>query len=254
MAIPRKPMSSGLLLAACVLALLSAGDDRPGPSPPVKILFIGNSYSGAIQKILTAMLDRSPHAAQVRCIAPGGWTLARHAANPGTLAAIRGDWDYVVLQEQSQVPSLPGEHQESYYKAVQKLCTAIKQSGARPVLYLTWARRDGDPQNPQINPDFATMQDRLTQTTREAARRNDALVVPVGEAWRAVRTEHPDLGAALYAQDGSHPSPQGSYLAACVFLRSLLNAEPTDVTYRGRLEKDTAQTLRDAAFRLAGPR
>ena len=60
------------------------------------------------------------------------------------------------------------------------------------------------------------MQQQLTEKTYlEMADVLDAYCAPVGEAWRRVHAECPSL--QLYNSDGSHPSPAGSYLAACVF-------------------------------------
>lgn len=71
---------------------------------------------------------------------------------------------------------------------------------------MTWGRN---------NDTYEGMQQQLTENYLEMADVLDAYCAPVGEAWRRVRRECPSL--QLYNSDGSHPSPAGSYLAACVF-------------------------------------
>jgi hypothetical protein len=46
----------------------------------------------------------------------------------------------------------------------------------------------------------------------------------VGIAWQQALAA--DFKFSLYAPDGSHPSPEGSYLAACVFYATLLGKSP----------------------------
>ncbi|NNM28048.1 MAG: hypothetical protein HKO57_00880, partial [Akkermansiaceae bacterium] len=76
--------------------------------PPRRILFIGNSYTGQIRNMLTRVVAASPHrATHLEFVTPGGKTLEFHAHDPPTLARIRnGNWDLVVLQDQSQTPAL----------------------------------------------------------------------------------------------------------------------------------------------------
>ena len=88
----------------------------------------------------------------------------------------------------------------------------IKENNAKIYLYMTWAR--------EWNP---YMQKTITDTYTELAEEIDATVVPVGLAWERARELRPDID--LYAEDGSHPSPLGTYLTACVFYRVLTGME-----------------------------
>jgi hypothetical protein len=84
----------------------------------------------------------------------------------------------------------------------------IRQLGARTVILLTWSRRSEPDQ--QADLDFAY---------DSIARELGATLAPVGRVWQRVRHDNPDL--ELYAPDGSHPSPLGSYLLACTLLSAL---------------------------------
>lgn len=191
----------------------------------VRILFVGNSYTAGMRGTFTAMAGQLKDP-QVKpdFVIKNGCTLARHLDDASMGPKIEnGKWTYVVLQEQSQLPSLGGEAEASFHESVKKFATLIRASGAKPVLFMTWGRRDGDKANAHLNPDYETMQKRLTAAYAKAAKDNDCLLVPAGEVWAAVRKADPELGKALYSKDGSHPAAKGAYLISSVFLKVLLN-------------------------------
>jgi len=72
-----------------------------------RVLFVGNSYTyvndlPGIFKGLSNSLGRSVY---TDMSAPGGYSLEQHLTNTETLLKISaGNWNYVVLQEQSQMP------------------------------------------------------------------------------------------------------------------------------------------------------
>jgi hypothetical protein len=51
----------------------------------------------------------------------------------------------------------------------------------------------------------------------------------------------------LWQADGSHPSPAGTYLAACVLYARIFDASPVGVADTGGLSPDVAQALQVAA-------
>jgi hypothetical protein len=93
---------------------------------------------------------------------------------------------------------------------------AITAAGAKAVLYMTWARRNA-PESQQA------IADAYTAIGRELG----ATVVPVGLAWQSFLREHER--PALHDRDQSHPTPAGSYLAACAFLAVLFGENPVGV-------------------------
>ena len=111
-----------------------------GPNLPSKrILFIGNSYTDYNGGVDQLLLNLAPNA-KVSRISPGGYTLQAHFEDEATLEAIRlGDWDVVVLQEQSQ-NSVTNYY--NFYEYAQKLDAEIKKSGAETVMFMTWERPD----------------------------------------------------------------------------------------------------------------
>jgi uncharacterized protein (TIGR03382 family) len=140
----------------------------------------------------------------------------------------------VILQDQSQVPGFPQtepEWQASYDGAI-VLDGLADTAGAETLFFLTWGRREGDLQNPNLFPDFPTMQAALTGgyvAYRDATSTGDrpTWIAPVGPAFALVYDDVVAGGGdpldpssrfwRLYVDDGSHPSALGTYLAACVF-------------------------------------
>jgi PKD repeat protein len=73
------------------------------------------------------------------------------------------------------------------------------------------------------------MQQRLRESYLEMSNDNDATCSPVGVAWRTFRTQYPSV--ELYNPDQSHPSVNGTYLAACVFYTSLYQKSTVGASY-----------------------
>ncbi|MDG2124159.1 MAG: hypothetical protein P8J87_10700, partial [Verrucomicrobiales bacterium] len=164
------------------------------------ILFIGNSYTGQIKQTLTALVASSPHAgAKLTFITPGGRTLAQHLTKPKTTTTIKtGKHTHIVLQDQSQTPAITPK---KFLTASSELVALINATGAKPVYYLTWGRRNGDKANSELFPTYSKMQDALSQSYTAAAERDSALIAHVGEAFRIVHDEKPELFATLYKGD-----------------------------------------------------
>lgn len=179
---------------------------------PLAVLFVGNSYSFGVPKAF----QKAAHAAGKRVrtgqATSNGWTLHQHAKHEATLKTIReGRWDIVVLQEQSQLPALPGiVLRLKMFPPLKQLADTARTSGALPVLYQTWGRRDGD---------FYGMNARLRTGYHAAAKAAGGLaVVPVGDAWE--QEVSAGRGHPLFHTDGSHPTTLGNALTARVFVTS----------------------------------
>ena len=124
-----------LLVLACATA--QVGDT------PMKVLFIGNSYTPVND--LPSLVEALAEAAGGQRIEsdqqlPGGFTFEQHVNNKKAIEKIRQrKWDVVVLQEQSLFPILNRESMHKYARILQE---EISKQGAKTVLYLTWARQD----------------------------------------------------------------------------------------------------------------
>ena len=78
-------------------------------------------------------------------------------------------------------------------------------------------------------------------------------MVPVGLAWQKFLSQHDK--PVLYDRDQSHPTLAGSYLAACVFLAALLNANPVGIeSGPAGLDQKDRTALQRAVWKHCGPR
>jgi hypothetical protein len=210
-------------------------------SSPFRILFIGNSYTSRnqmptlLQKVAEGSGLSQP--VETHVLAFGGASLAAHW-NKGIAQAMLSDqtWDAVVLQDQSTRPIRAAKSMQEYGR---RFAQAAHSAGARPCLYVTWARQD-QPQSQPI----------ITSAYRELAKETAALPIPVGPAWEQLHRLHPEL--ALYDADRSHPSFAGSYLSACVFCASLFGKKPKGIdTETVGVTEENADIIHEIAWRTA---
>jgi PKD repeat protein len=178
----------------------------------------------------------------------GGYTFQSHSNDAVTYTKIHAKpWDYVVLQGQSQEPSFPySQVNTQTLPYAMKLADSVYASNSCSQVnyYMTWGREVGDPQWDSINT-FNKMNDRLRNAYLRIADSTDASVSPVGVAWKYVRDNYPNIN--LYAGDGSHPSLEGSYLAACTFYSSLFQKSSVGASYTAGLDPQTCTILQQAA-------
>ena len=65
---------------------------------------------------------------------------------------------------------------------------------------------------------------RTGESTSTLADELQARLIPVGVAWHEVANENSPPAFRLYVADHKHPTATGTYLAACVFYRTLYDA------------------------------
>lgn len=214
-----------------------AGEMDAGSAPgrPARVLFVGNSYTfyNDLPERYAALVGEP--APTVRMVTAGGRQLWQHADDEALTTRLAEGWDVVVLQEQSQIPGFPSANPDRLRSLAAARTLAERAGPARVVLFLTWGREAGDARNPDLFPDFETMQTRLDEgyAAMQDALLNDGrdvAIAPVGPAFRAVHDTDPPLFAALYTSDGSHPSALGTDLAALVFGRVLNGLRPEETT------------------------
>jgi len=80
---------------------------------------------------------------------------------------------------------------------------------------------------------------------RQMAIDNNAILSPVGALWNYIRNTYPEIN--LYSADGSHPSLEGSYAAACSMIAVMLRTDPYLITYSSTLDPVVAEKIRLAA-------
>lgn len=185
----------------------------------IKVLFIGNShtYYNNMPSLVKRRLDEEGYDCHVTMLAHPGWFLAQHVEDPeAKFNILFGDYDYVVLQEYAH----PFGPEEKFFEAVRTLTSWTKESGATPVIYLTWAQKN----EPEA-------QQRMTDAHKRIAEETGSLLAHVGDEWWGYM--HNWLDLEMYDEDGAHASPAGSDFAAKMIESEILR----DLHGKERLRK-----------------
>lgn len=118
--------------------------------------------------------------------------------------------------------------------SVSELCKQIRENGATPVLYATWAYKKCGKQLESSRLDYDEMYHAMYEAYHEAAGKNQALIADVGQRfYELTDTEE------LYMEDGSHPNERGSGIAAEIIAKVILEDA------RRKQEEDNKSSWRD---------
>jgi len=226
--------SCGILLLLSVALALSESQTKAVRSigaDKLRVLFIGNSYTyfNNLPQMLAGLAAsaKPPRSIETEMVTVGGATLkSLWAGGKPQEALTHGKWDYVVLQEQSTlgmgqvVNGIPQiSDPKNFHESARMIDAEVKKLGAKPIFYMTWARKDSPEKQPLLTDAYQRIGKELNDT-----------VVPVGMAWEAALKARPDF--TLHVADKSHPNPAGSYLAACVFYATLYGQSPEGLSSR----------------------
>lgn len=177
---------------------------------PIKILFVGNSftYFWNMPELLGAMAESQGIAVEVYQSTVGGITLEEHyKKEKGTHTREMLEnkkWDYVILQDYSSRTISDPEKFEEYGG---KFISLVREKKAKPILFLTWAYL--------TNP---LMQSQITKEYNKLGNLTNTDVIPVGELFAHTRAVQPNLNLFY---DNKHPSLEASYLIALSFYKAL---------------------------------
>lgn len=217
-----RPMCLCLVILASFSAPLAMAGTAAATSP-VCVLFVGNSLTNRndLPAVFQAYLGaaRPQLKVETKMIAPDGLTLFDHRARGDVEKAISSErWDYVVLQEGSDIapgyslngvdfytPPTRSLEQEAYFNRL------ARAYGAKPVIFEGW----GDEQR------FAFIE----YASIQVARANHALLAPIGRVWREMQAQ----GVGLVGTDNVHPNATGTFLLAVTIAETLFADSAKDV-------------------------
>ena len=228
-------------------------NNNSGSAYPTNLLMIGNSYiyTNNVDVLLHEILNVTGQHNNTETLTGGGMRLSQHWDNVNTsgnlwnttLRENNEEWDYVILQDQSQIPGFYRTSPDwvASKNAAVNLSEAIEDENSEAILMMTWGRRNGDMSNPLIYGNFTMMQERLEHgyidyRDNMSTPSRDVWIAPVGLAFKHLHDKvnltgiDPTLSGNtffdLYTTDGSHPSISGSYLAACVLFATMTGNSP----------------------------
>lgn len=201
----------------------------PSNEPAKKILFIGNSstYYNDMPNMVKGLASANGRNVDIQSITAPNYKLYQFASEGSVyytqiVNTLKGNhFDYVVLQDHRDVIiQNPTQTEE----ALSKLMPSITASGAQAVLYETQADFAGksfviDSFNFFLG--HTEMQYYMTKNYFSVANKLNVTVSPVGVNYTRCKTLYPEIN--LYDTDMHHPSPAGSYLAACSLYATLFD-------------------------------
>jgi hypothetical protein len=210
-----------LNLILALIFLLLQGALFSQEKEPIKVLFIGNSftYFWNMPQLVNAIGEDKGVPMIVKQSTVGGSNLEQHwkeGKGTKTQRLLKEEkWDYVVIGAHSLSTI---ETPERFNEYGEKFVELIRSVGAEPFLYLTWAYKS----NPLMQPE-------ITNSYLKLAKELKVDVIPVGPIWMEARQLRPDLN--MYFDD-KHPSPDGSYLIGLIVYKALTGQSILDVPDR----------------------
>jgi hypothetical protein len=215
-----------VILTVLTLSLCASAQDRP-----LRVLFIGNSYTyfnnlpQMLEKMAAAI---GPRSLETQMVVEGGATLQDTWEKGGALKALHShDWDYVVLQDQSDLGNVYIVNGESktvdpadFWRYARLFDAEIRKQKAKTIFYSTWAKENAEPREQQA----------LDHAYMSIARELKEAIAPVGVVWQRLRMQKPQW--RLYIEDHSHPTPLGTYIAAVALYTTMFGNSPVGLPSR----------------------
>ena len=190
---------------------------------PLKILFIGNSYThmNSMPKLFDKIATSNGENVLVGMSAKSSHTFAMHSQRSEMYAEINSrQWDYVVLQGFSRELSYSKQHIDSVsLPYIQQIVDSINRNNSctEIMLYMTWGYENGYKYRDDINT-FPKMAKAVQNGYNYVADTLGLTIAPIGNVWREVRSNEE---IQLYDKDQMHPSVMGSHLIATTFYTSI---------------------------------
>jgi len=151
----------------------------------------------------------------------------------------------VILQDQSANPML---QPEDYIASVRQL-RSLMRPGQKILLYQTWAYKDATEKLATVKCSYEEMWTALEAACRRAGADMQLGIVPVGRYFAEVYKQHPEV--ELYCPDAFHPSPVGTYMAACLFLHRFSGQAPRSFSIPEDVPAEEGAIIRDIANSVA---
>lgn len=231
------------IVSSLIFAVFAAGcASKPAqPKEPYRILFIGDSTTSRndIPGKFERLAELGGHDVIVASSTRDYTSLATHSRLPQTTQKLENEvWDIVILQENEAILLNPESLQEFSMPMVEKFAEIVDNMGGVILLYSSIGFKEGlvDFEEFSHLNDYYSSQDAVDAAYLAIGNEFNLPIAPVGKVWRQVYDSEP--GFDLWQQDGVHVSPEGAYLAACVFYAAIFNQSPLALPVSDEFEID----------------
>ena len=210
------------------------------------ILFLGNSYTytADVPGTFKSLAISGGKSVYIDSYAPGGKQLSQHYVDPTSQAKIAShQWDYVVLQEQSQMPLISQSTTSNNASAIIRDFIKPNNNCTEPIIYMTWAREEGNSWLVSTGYSHNQMADIYEGFYEDLWKNMPGRISAVGAAFHEATKQ----GIDIYSNDGSHQNSDGSYLAACVFYATIYKESPIGLSYSSASSETIKNKLQQIA-------
>lgn len=216
------------------------------------VLFVGNSYTfynDMPEVIFKTICDKAGYSVKVDSVTRGGYYLHQFASSRDEYGAelenklAQNEYDFIVLQEQSGNPAY---NPNNFFSGARTLVRKIRRSSdAEIVFFETWGYKTGYHLLPTHGGDTATMEMKNRAAYTAIAEYLHAEVALVGVAFKDV---FENSRVEVYDADHSHPSKNGSVLAACTIFSTIFKHDIRDVNFEVGVSRNEIKVLKNAAY------
>nr|WP_299174512.1 SGNH/GDSL hydrolase family protein [uncultured Allomuricauda sp.] len=199
-----------LILITLSISACSNDQETAEIDENIGILFIGNSltYFNDLPVLVRERVQAQGKEVTVRMVAYPNYAIVDHWADGEVQQLISSqDYDYVIIQ---QGPSSQSDGRQMLIESGKLYSDLCEQNNAKLCYFMVW---------PSIN-NYSTF-DGVIKNYTDAAAMNNAILLPVGEIWKAYIDNTNNY--EYYGPDGFHPSEKGSEVAADIIVERLFN-------------------------------
>ncbi len=236
------------------------GTEEPEVTKKLRVLFLGNSlvYYNDMPTMFEMLAKSAGYEIDVESVTKGSATMSLFAdkntdIGAAAYAKLTGEnWDYVIIEPSRRITPFENTVLEAEIAAAKVLTGLANDAGAETLLYTVWGNNDGSLTVYEATTGSATTSKRTESISRvkhsefmrlASEKVSEAIggakIIDSGYAFENLIASNPEIN--LYHSDLKHPSPEGSYLAACTIFSTIYGKKTQGNKYTANLA--TAETL-----------
>lgn len=237
-------------IATLAIAALLIAFNASAQRDTTRVLIVGNSFTfvNETYDMLSKIALSQGHYLDIVQTSFPGYTFANHLANDSTTEAIlKGDYEYAILQDQSQNPAKFANDpvgNASIRGSFITLCNRIFgwSPGVKVIVECTWSYPADNWGGFNSESNFDNLLQNGTRLYTEIIR---GTISPIGNAFTAARHDRQDI--ELLDKDGKHQSAYGAYLKSCINYLVLFGGKFSSDADNCGLDPEKAKYLRNLA-------
>ncbi len=217
---------------------------------PINILFIGNSFThmNSMPVMFEKLATSKSYRVNVVMSAKSNHTFKMHSERSDLYDDInKHKYDYVILQGFSRELSFGTEHIDtSVVPYFQQIVDTLYKNNpcVKLLLYMTWGYENGYAYSDYLG-SYDQMSLEIEKGYRYLGELFDIPVVPVGNVWKEVRKNYPNI--KLYQADEHHPTKYGSYIVASSIYTAVFRTTPVG-GFTSNIPEDIAYSIQTTAY------